>query len=664
MAKLHRPSVCTMDCPDSCSLDVLVHDGEITRISGSTLNPTTQGFICSKISRFARRVYSEKRVLYPMRRTGEKGAGEFQRIRWEDAAGIICERLQRIRQEWGGEAILPYSYGGSNGLLGQDTIDRAFFAKLGASRLHRTFCAVPTTEAATAMYGKMPGTAFEDYVKAKFILIWGANPKVSNIHLMPFLKKAKKNGAKIAVVDPRCNFSRDEVDLHLAVLPGTDVAVALAMIDFWNKRGFLNRDFMRRNTVGFEILLERSKEFPSHVAAKIAGVDVAAIEKLATWYALHDPAVIRVGWGMERNRNGLQSVAAVLALPAMLGKFGRRGSGYTLSNSGAFSVDTSRVIDEPDWNTRVVNMSRLGAVLNEMTNPPVKALFIYNCNPAVTAPDQNAVLGGLQRKDLFTVVSEQVVTDTARYADILLPAVTFLEQSEIKKAYGAYALQLLQPVIEPRGEAKPNEEMFAYLGRTMGWTDPVFQLTTEELLKRLLSATHGFCADISPEHIERDGLVLCDFPGQAPVQFKTVFPATGDGKIHLAPQILGETPYVYHAPAGGFPLSLISPATDKMISSTLGEFNFPELYVVMHPEDAERRSLKAGRAVRVFNDLGEVVVQLRLSTSIRPGVVFMPKGAWRHASVNGATATALAPQTVSSVGGACFNDARVEVAST
>jgi anaerobic selenocysteine-containing dehydrogenase len=513
------------------------------------------------------------------------------------------------------------------------------------------------------MYGKMPGTAFEDYVHAKFILIWGANPKASNIHLVPYLKQAKAAGAKIAVVDPRLNFSKNEIDLHLPVYPGTDLVVALAMIHWWHEKGWLNWDFIRQNTKGVETLLEKAAGFSVEKAAQIARVHPRDILKLAEMYALHDPAVLRVGWGLERNRNGGQAVAAILALPAVLGKFGRRGSGYTLSNSGAYKVDSGGLVDAVSWNTRIINMNHLGQMLLQENNPPIKALFVYNCNPVATVPNQNAIIKGLEREDLFTVVFEQVLTDTTQYADILLPAVTFLEQKEIKKAYGSYTLQYLEPVIEPLGEAKPNEEAFAMLGRTMGWNDAAFFETTEDYIKRAVNSIHGMGKRVDLETLKGDKIAFFDFPGRTPIQFKTAFPFTADGKINLAPSVLGDRPFEYlEEHQNGYPLALISPATDKLISSTLGEFNFPELYVILHPDDARTRSLQPGSHARVVNDLGEVLATVKISAQVRPGVVAMPKGAWRKSSKNRFTSTALVPDTISSVGGgACFNDARVEV---
>ncbi len=656
------PSVCTMDCPDTCSLEVEVEDGRVKRLRGSRVNPVTDGFICSKIGNFAQRVYSPDRLLHPMRRIGPKGSGEFERLSWDEAIAIICARFKEIQQRWSGEAILPFSYGGSNGMLGQGTSDAAFFSKLGASRLARTVCAAPTGAVAKAMYGKMPGVAFEDYVHSRFILIWGANPKASNIHLVPYLKQAKAAGAKIAVVDPLVNFSKKESDLHLKVYPGTDLVVALAMIRYWHEHGMLHHAFLEQHTTGAEMLLQKATEYPLEKAARIARVEASSIEQLAKMYAESEPAVLRCGWGLERNRNGGQAVAAILAMPALLGKFGKRGGGYTMSNSGAYRVDETKLADVVPSPTREINMNLLGKVLLEEYNPPIQALFVYNCNPVATMPNQNAVIRGLQREDLFTVVFEQVMTDTAAFADILLPAVTFLEQQEIKKAYGSYALQYLEPVIAPRGEAKPNEEVFAMLGRVMGWADQAFYEDTGAYLRRAVEAVGGM-GKINFEKLKSERIASFDFPGKTPIQFETAFPWTSDGKVHLAPAVLGENPYAYlDEPANGFPLALISPATDKLISSTLGEFNMPELFVTLHPTDARSRALNNGDMARVYNHGGEVHCRVKVSEMTRPGVAVMPKGAWRKASANGQTATALAPDTLSAVGGgACFNDARVEI---
>ncbi len=657
------PTACPMDCPDTCSLEVEVHNGRVHSIRGSQVNPNTKGFICSKVDNFTKRLYSPDRLLHPMKRTGAKGSGKFTSISWQEAAKTICDKFLSISAEFGGEAIVPFSYGGSNAMLGQDTSDRAFFAKLGASRLARTVCAAPTAAAALGMYGKMPGTAFEDYLHSKCILIWGANPKASNIHLVPYLKKAKSNGAKIALIDPRLNFSSNEFDLHIPVFPGTDLALALALIHYWEKNGKLDRNFITKHTRNAEILLEIASEYTLELAEKISRVPAANIEKLAILYADSNPAVIRVGWGSERNRNGGQATAAVLAMPALLGKFGVRGGGYTLSNSTAARAQSDHFVDAPPWNTRELNMNLLGRQLLEENNPPIQGLFVYNCNPAVTMPNQEMVLKGLGREDLVSVVFDQTMTDTALYADILLPAVTFLEQEEIKKSYGSYTMHYISPVIAPCGESKPNEQVFAMLGREMGWTDSAFTDGTEEYLHRVANSVKGLGYPVTLEMLRAKRVLFFDFPGPAPVQFGNVQPWTPDGKVNFAPDTLGDAPYRYLKDPSVeiYPLALISPATNKTISSSLGEYNLPHLYVTMHPQDAQARALHEGTHVKVFNEYGEVHCKLRIKADIREGVVIIPKGAWRKASLNGKTACALAPDTLGTAGGACFNDARVEV---
>lgn len=652
-----------MDCPDTCSLEVEVKDGRVTEIHGSNVNPVTAGFICSKVGNFTKRLYSPDRILYPMKRVGAKGSSEFERISWDEATAEICSRFQSIQKEYGGEALLPFYYGGSNGILGQETVDRAFFAKLGASRLALTVCAAPTTAAALGMYGKMPGVAFEDYLHAKFILVWGANTKASNIHLMPYIKKAKAAGAFVAVVDPRRNFSSGEQNLHLPVYPGTDLVVALSMIQYWNRHGMLNHEFLNEHTRNLDALLERAVAHSISRAAGIARVPARDIERLANEYAERSPAVLRMGWGPERNANGGQATAAILSMPALLGKFGVRGGGYTLSNSSATKVAVNKIVESIPWNTREINMNQLGKVLLTQDTPPIKGLFVYNANPAATIPNQNAVLKGLERKDLFTVVFDQILTDTARYADILLPATTFLEQDEIKKSYGSYVLHYVSQVIEPLGEAKPNPEVFAVLGKGMGWKDDAFSMNMAEYLGATASAIRGLGKDVTLEELRSNSLLQFDFPGTAPIQFETTSPWTSDGKIDLCPEVLGKHPYEPVTNGNGkYPLSLISPATSKTISSTMGEYNLPELFLSIHPEDASERSLKSGEMARIFNDLGEVVCRVKVTDSIRPGVVMIPKGAWMKSSPNQRTACALSPDTLGLAGGACFNDARVEVA--
>ena len=656
-------TTCPLDCPDACALEVVVQEGRVQKIGGGRNHPDTAGFICSKVAGFHRRLEHEDRLLHPMRRVGAKGEANFEPISWPDAIAEITQRFQAIRQEWGGEAIVPFHYGGSNGLLTDDLLDDFYFRKLGASRLEKTICAAPTTEVAKGMYGKMPTTAFQDFPLARCILIWGANPKASNIHLVPYLREAKSRGTFIAVVDPRRNFSEAEVDLHLPILPGTDLPVALAMIDHFVRTGLVDETFVEHNVVELEPLFEQAQTWSLEQAAEVSGVPAQSIQQLAEIYAKSEPALIRCGWGLERNRNGGQAVAAVLALPALLGKFGVRGGGYTMSNSGAYSFDRQQLLGDMDEETRSLNMTQLGRWLNDPLEPPVKGLFVYNANPVATVPDQNAVLRGLSRTDLFTVVFDQVVTDTAAFADLLLPAVTFLEGNDLRAGYGSYAFGGIKPVIQPHGEAKSNQAVFAELGRSMGWDDPPFLWSEEELLLRALEAIE--LAGQPPRMLDlAEGRTTpVEFEGGAPVQFSTVFPRTPDGKVHLAPEVLGKTPYRFlENPVSDFPLALITPSSSRRTNSTFGELETEPVRVKLHPDDALRRDIEPGDRVRIHNDLGEVVCLADVGSAVRPGVVVIPKGAWRKASFNGYTANALCPDHINDVANAaCFNDARVEV---
>jgi len=654
-----------MDCPDACSLEITVDEGVIRTIAAREDHPTSRGFLCSKVAGFARRVYHDSRLLHPLKRKGAKGSGEFVRISWNEAIGEITERFQRIQEQWGGEAILPYHYGGSNGVLTDGLADSVYFARLGASRLGKTICAAPTSEVAQEMYGRMPGVAFEDYVHAKCVVLWGANPRASNIHLVPFLQEAKRRGAFVAVVDPRRNLASDLVDLHVPVYPGSDLPVALALIRHWREQGNLDRAFLDRHAIGLDRLMEQASRWSIEDAAAEARVSAELIHRLADAYARSSPAVMRCGWGIERNRNGGQAVAAVMGMPALLGKFGMRGGGYTLSNRGAARLDLSSVWDESSWRTRVVNMTELGRVLREEEDP-VRGLFVYNSNPVATVPDQNAVLAGLSREDLFTVVFDQVMTDTAHYADLVLPATTFLEHRDIQRGYGAYVLGGVRPTIAPRGEARSNHEVFSALAKAMGFEDEIFSWNSLEALRRVapLIRLHGQ-EEKTPdaESLEAGKLQLYDFPGPSPIQFGSVFPGTANGKIQITPSVLGNEPYSYRpVREPEYPLALLTPASSRMTNSTGGEWSYPRLEIAIHPEDAASRRIRSGDPVRVFNSRGEVQCVARVTDSTRVGVVSMPKGAWMKSSRNGRTATALCPASVDNVGGgACFNDARVQL---
>jgi anaerobic selenocysteine-containing dehydrogenase len=657
-------TACPLDCPDSCSLSVTVDRGRITKIDGSRAAPSTEGYICGKVRHFDRRVYGPARLLYPAIRTGAKGQGQFARVSWDEALDLVSAKMSEARDRHGAEAVLPYYYGGSNGLLTNDLEDARFFRRFGASRLARTICAAPTGFAATQMYGKMPGVAYPDYAEARLIIVWGCNPSTSGIHLVSHLKQAQKAGAKLVVIDPRRTPLAGFADLHLAVRPGTDVVVALALVRELFRTGRADTAFLEAHATGADALRAAAEPWTMARASAEAGVQPDDLRQLADWYGAISPAVIRCGWGQERNRNGASSTMAILALPAVAGKFGVRGGGYTMSNSSAWGVTAERLIGVPGRSARTVNMNHLGRALTEYQDPPVAVLFTYNSNPAATAPDQNRVRQGLLREDLFTVVFEQAMTDTAPYADVLLPATTFLEHYDIVKGYGAYHFHLTQPVIAAVGESRPNHEVFRDLSVRLGLVavvDPADDLGEAGAVMDVAQQLPGGLADALLEQRVGEG------PGGGrPVQFVDVHPRTDDGRIHLFPATSETGPNLYaYAPdpaTARYPLSLISPASAHTISSTLGEFRPRIARLKVHPDDAHSRGIADGDRVRAFNDLGDVHCEASVTPEIRPGTVSLPKGLWSKSTLNGETATALAPDTLEPLsGGACFNDARVQV---
>jgi anaerobic selenocysteine-containing dehydrogenase len=655
-------TVCPLDCPDSCSLDVTVQDGRITRVDGSSANPVTGGYICAKVRRFPERVYGADRVLYPAVRKGPKGLARFERVPWDEALERIADRLRTARDTWGGESILPYSYGGSNGLLTQDTSDATLFRRLGASRLLRTVCAAATGAANGTLYGKMPSVTYEDFPEARLIVMWGANPQASGIHLVPYVREAQRRGARLVVIDPRTTGLARQADIHLAVRPGTDLPVALAIHRFLFEEGEADEAFLAEHTIGAERLREKARPWTFDRAAAEAGIDAARLREFAVLYASTSPALVRCGWGQERNRNGGSASMAILALPAVAGKFGVRGGGYAMSNTAAWDI-TPTWVSAPEPAARTINMNQLGRALTELDRPPVKALFVYNSNAAVTSPHQRRVLQGLEREDLFTVVFDQVMTDTARFADVLLPATTFMEGYDIARGYGPISLRLGRPVVEPAGESRSNAEVFGALLERLGLReagDPRGEL--EELL-HVLSHLPGTLGD----ELRDSGAAAPPYAGR-PIQFGNVFPRTPDRKVHLFSERLDS-----EAPAGlygyqpdpataGYPLALISPASERTISSTLSELPRPQPRLLMHPDDAAVRRIEDGDLVRVFNSAGEVRCHVQIGVWIRPGAVSLPKGLWRRHTANGYTANVFAPDTLTDLGGgACFNDARVQV---
>jgi anaerobic selenocysteine-containing dehydrogenase len=666
----HVETACPLDCPDACTITVTLRGGRITNIEGSRNNEITDGYICAKVRRFDQRVYGDDRLLYPAVRRGPKGSGTFRRVEWEEALERIATKMREVSATFGAESILPLSYGGSNGLLTQDTTDATLFRRLGASRLLRTVCAAPTGAANLALYGKMPSVSYQDYPDARLIVLWGVNPAHSGIHIMPYLKQARDGGTQLIVIDPRATTVARQADLFLQNRPGSDLAIALAVHRYLFENGHADSAFLAAHCTGAELLREKAAPWTFDRAADASGVSADTIATLAERYAQSSPALVKCGWGVERNRNGGSAAAAILALPAVAGKFGVRGGGYSMSNSATWNIDRTWLRD-PEPPTRAVNMNRVGRALlgesgvidDKALSPPIKMLFVYNSNPAVTLPDQGRVLKGLERDDLFTVVFDQVLTDTALYADVVLPATTFLEHYDLVKSYGPITLQLGKPVIDQVGESRSNPEVFADLTRRLQLDregDPEGELEVMLDVLAHVPAPHG-------DELRAHWRAAAPFAGR-PVQFVDVMPRTADEKVHLFPAHLsaearhGLYGFQPDPATEDYPLALISPASDRTVSSTLGELPRPTVVVEIHPNDAAARTLQDGETVRMFNAQGEVRLPVRVTPLVRPGTVAMPKGVWRRHVSNRWTSNALVPDTLTDVGGgACFNDARVQI---
>ena len=510
----------------------------------------------------------------------------------------------------------------------------------------------------------MAGVSYEDYADARLIVIWGANPSAAGIHLVPIIREAQKAGARLVVVDPRKTPLAKQADHHLALRPGTDLVLALAMIRRLFEKDWADTSFLAEHATGVDGLRRQAEPWTLARAAETCGLDAEAIDAVTELYASSSPAVLRCGWGQERNRNGGSATAAVLALPAVAGKFGVRGGGFTASNSSLWGeLGGEHLIDEPEPTTRRVNMNRLGHELLQ-DDDPIRLLFVYNANPLATLPRQDLVRRGLEREDLFTVVFDQVATDTARYADLVLPATTFLEHQDLRKGYGAYTFQIVEPVIEPVGEARANGEVFEQLIQRLELHKPG-DVPASQMGRAVLS--HPDLSTRQRMDLQRQGTTIPSF-GARPIQFVDAMPRTPDQKIHLFPEALDrESPvglYGYRPdPATeAAPLTLISPATRNTVSSTLGELWQGIVPLEMNPDDADSRNLKSGDHVRIFNEHGEVRTTLKVTDDLRPGVVFLPKGLWAKHTHNGYTSNVLAPDTATDLAaGACFNDTRVEV---
>jgi anaerobic selenocysteine-containing dehydrogenase len=641
-----QPSVCPLDCPDRCALDVTVDNGRVTKIDGSHRSEYTDGYICAKVRGFTERQHSPDRILHPMKRVGPKGSRQFERISWEDALLLIADKFKALTNTAGAEAILPYHYDGSNGMITSGAMDERFWNRLGTSQLGKTFCAANTGAGFSAVFGDMPGCDPTDLRESDAIVLWGVNPSVSGIHMVPWVREAKAKGAFLAVIDPRRTPLARDADLHLQVLPGTDVAVALAMIRVAHEENLIDREFVARWTRGADALFGATCS--PEEAARLSGVPEASIRALPRAVAAARKPFFRVGWGLERNRNGTDAIRAVLSLRAVMGRFGQRGSGVLISTSRGYGIDWTPAA-APHLRTRparTINMSQLGKALEEVKDPEIRALFIYNSNPVATAPNQERVVRAMSRESLFTAVHEQIWTDTCDYADVVLPATTFLEHKEFSRSYGGYALQWADPVVNAVGEARSNHWVFMQLARVMGFENPELKASEEDLARSITK---------SADEVRETGYVAV----RRPVAFVDAFPSRG--YVDLA----GAAPPVYRPPVvdADLPLILISPASEKAITSQLFESMPPgTAKVALAPAEALRRGLREGDEVRIRNSFGSAIAMLTVSKNVPEGVASMPKGLWRKSTKNTWTANALAPDHVDSQGGgACYNDARVEI---
>lgn len=693
---------CPHDCPDTCALVTTVENGKAIRVKGAEDHPTTNGFLCTKVNRYLERTYSPQRVLYPMKRVGEKGKGIFQRISWDEALDTIAAKFKEIAAD-DPQAIQPYSYAGTMGLVQGESMDRRFFHKLGASLLDRTICASAGAAGYKATIGLSMGTDPERFNEAKLILIWGSNTITSNVHLWPKILEAQRNGARIIAIDPYRSLTAEKCDQHIAPLPGTDGALALAMMHVIIKENLIDADYVEKYTLGFELLRERALEYPPSKVAKITGLDEATITTLAREYATTKPSIIRLNYGMQRHAGGGMAVRTVACLPALIGSWRDASGGILLSTSGTFGMNTT-ALARPDliWNNpRTINMSAIGDALTgfqriqypdrkggapietlEPLDPPVRAIYVYNSNPVAVAPDSRKVIAGFQREDLFTVVHEIFQTDTADYADILLPATTQLEQWDVHRAYGHMYVVLNQPAIDPIGEAKPNSEVFRLLAERMGFTEDCFKDSDEELIRQAITSPNPRMQGITLEELKQKGWQRLNVPERFAPFAEGNFP-TLSGKCEffsetLAKQGIDPLP-VYIAPretvqdapqlAKKYPLAVISPPAHNFLNSSFA--NLPsflkaekEPHLDIHPNDAGLRGIKDGDRVRIFNDRGEFHAKARVTDKARSGVVVALSVWWKKLTSDGCNANDVTSQGLTDLGAAAtFYDALVEVES-
>jgi anaerobic selenocysteine-containing dehydrogenase len=673
---------CPHDCPDTCAMLVTVEDGRAVAIRGAGDHPPTQGVLCTKVGRYLDRTYSPERLLHPMRRAGGKGSARFERIGWDDAIDIVAGRFRALADSpEGPQAIVPYSYAGNMGLLQYGSMDRRFFHRLGASLLDRTICATAGKAGWNAVVGAAIGMDLEACVDSRLIVIWGSNPVASNLHFWTRAQEAKRRGARLVAIDPFRSSTAEKCHEHIALMPGTDAALAYGVMHALIRDGRVDRDYVDRYTVGYEALAERASAWTPARAASVCRIDVAQVERLAHDLGTIKPAAIRLNYGMQRHAGGGNAVRAVACLPALVGAWRDRAGGALLTSSGTYPVDTA-ALERPDLirgAPRTINMSAIGDALLS-ADPPVRALFVYNSNPVAVAPESAKVVRGFAREDLFVVVHDLFRTDTAEFADVLLPATSPLEHLDVHHSYGHLHVQANNPSIEPLGEALPNTEVFRRLAAAMGFDEPCFRDSDDDLARAAFVASDPRMAGYDWDEVKRDGFRKLALPQDYAPFAHGNFP-TPSGRCEFAsasmaaaghdalPEVIlpRESRERDPALASRYPLAFLSPPARNFLNSSFA--NLPAFVaeergprLVIHPDDAGPRGIANGDPVRIHNDRGAFRATAEVSDRARTGVVVAPSIWWRKLSPDGQNANAVTSQALTDLGrAATFYDCLVEV---
>ena len=672
-----RASVCPLDCPDTCSLAVETDGMRILEVRGSKANPYTAGVICNKVARaYPEFVHGPARLTRPLKRTGARGGNDFEPITWDEALDRIHEGISSAIATHGPQTVLPLNYAGPHGELAGGSMDRRFFHRLGASLLARgELCGLVRSSAYASLYGAAPGMPPEQMRHSDLIVVWGNNVTVSNLHLARVIQAARKaRGARLVVVDPKRTRIAEQADLFIQIRPGTDVVLALAMAAELERRGAHDRDFIERWVDGHDAYMAAARARTPERVAEVCGVDRAAFDTFADWYAGAGAVGVSVGNGIERGRSGGSGLRAAMALQALTGNHGRLGAGVFAKPGHAFPRTSAR-LQRPDLvpdGTRTINIvdvSRL--LLDESLEPPLRAVFIYNHNPVATHPDQNRMRRALAREDVFVAGADVSMTDSMRYCDVVLPASSHFEIHDIYAAYGHRHLQRAKPVIPRVGESLPNTEIFRRLAARFGFDEPLFRESDEELMDAAFVDDDPRLAGHRPSRLPVDSaLAMGTIEGAEPILCDTVAPATESGRIELFSRDLDERfgcglPR-YEPAERAYPFTIISPSSPKRTNATFGSCALsagPEA-VEIHPEDAKSRGIADGETLRVFNDRGETELVARVSDSVLRGVLYTPKGTWLSASPTGQTVNALldADMRTDIEDGACCNEAFCDVA--